>query len=291
MIRVHFWGTRGSITTPGQATRRYGGNTSCIQLVGFQSSQPGAVIQSGNPHLILDGGSGLVSLQDVLMKGAYGRRRRELHLLLTHYHWDHLIGLPFFRPMFVKGNRIVFYGASIQDLQSAIERLFISVYSPVRGVQNVIADIEYREVKPDGMEVSGFQVRAAEAHHPGTTLAFSVQYGPHKVVYSPDHGVGNPEIDAKLVELARSANLWIMDAFFNSRKQPQHEDWGHSSHLEAVKLAMEAGVETAVLAHYNSAYDDHTVDQMGFEAVEAAAGSQTKVLMARDGMVVDVGGG
>ncbi len=140
------------------------------------------------------------------------------------------------------------------------------------------------------MEVSGFQVRAVKAHHPGTTLAFRVQYGPHKVVYSPDHGVGNPEIDSKLVELARSANLWIMDAFFNSRKRSQHEEWGHSNHLEAVKLALEAGVETVVLSHYNAAYNDQTVDQMGFEATEAAAGSQTQVLMARDGMVMDVGG-
>ena len=97
MIRVQFWGTRGSITTPGQATWHYGGHTPCVELIGFQSNEPGAVIHPENPHIILDGGSGLANLQTSLMTGACGQGQGELHFLISHYHWDHVIGLPFFR--------------------------------------------------------------------------------------------------------------------------------------------------------------------------------------------------
>jgi phosphoribosyl 1,2-cyclic phosphodiesterase len=289
MIRVRFWGTRGSIVSPGRATRRYGGNTPCVQVVGFQNGEPGAAMRPDNPHVILDGGTGLASLQTTLMGGAWGRGRGELHLLLSHYHWDHIIGIPFFGPLFVKGNRVVFYGASIKDLRSSIERLFTSVYSPLKGIQNVSADLEYRRMEPGGMELAGFQLRAAETRHPGTTLAFHIQYGPHVVIYSTDHEAGDLEADSRLVDLARGAHLWILDAPFTQEQRQRREGWGHSSHLEAIKLALEAGVETAVLFHHNSEHDDSTLDRMGLEAAKVAASTRTKVLMARDGMVVEVG--
>lgn len=290
MIRVRFWGTRGGIVSPGRATQRYGGNTPCVQVVGFQGGKPGAAMRPGNPHIILDGGTGLASLQMTLMRGPWGQGRGELHLLLSHYHWDHIIGLPFFAPMFVKGNRVVFYGASIKDLRSSIKRLFTSVYSPVKGTQNLSADLEYRRVEPSGMEVAGFQVRAAENRHPSGALTFRIQYGPHVVVYSTDHGAGELEVDSRLVDLARGAHLWILDAPFTQEQRERREGWGHSSHLEAVKLALQAGVETAVLFHHNSEHDDGTLDRMGLEAAKVAAGTRTKVLVARDGMVMDIGG-
>ncbi len=290
MIRVRFWGTRGGIVSPGRATQRYGGNTPCVQVVGFQSGEPGAAMRPGNPHVILDGGTGLASLQTTLMGGAWGQDLGELHFLLSHYHWDHIIGIPFFAPMFVKGNRVVFYGASIKDLRSSIERLFTSVYSPFKGTQNLAADLEYRRVEPGGMEVAGFQVRAAENRHPGGSLTFCIQYGPHMVVYSTDHEAGDPEVDSRLVELSRGAHLWILAARFSSEERQHREGWGHSSHLEAVKLALEAEVETAILFHHGPDYNDSTLDRMGLEAAEVAAGTRTEVLMARDGMVVEVGG-
>jgi ribonuclease BN (tRNA processing enzyme) len=246
-------------------------------------------MHADNPQLILDGGTGLASLQTNLMRGPWGRGQGKLHILLSHYHWDHLIGLPFFKPMFVKGNHVIFYGASLGDLQASIGRLFTSVYSPLKGAQNLAADLEYRQVNLAGMEVAGFQVRAVEARHPTTTLAFRIQYGPHVVVYTTDHVAGDPDVDARLVELARGANLWILDAQFNSELLPRFGGWWHSSHLEAVGLALEAEVEMAALFHHDPAHDDDTLDQMGLEAAEAAAGTQTEMLMARDGMVVDVG--
>jgi ribonuclease Z len=291
MIRVQFWGTRGSITSPGPATWHYGGNTSCVELVGFQSNEPGAAMHPDNPHLILDGGSGLTALQTPLMKGAYGRGQGELHVLISHYHWDHVIGLPFFAPMFVPGNRINFYGASIKNLRTTIERLFTSNYSPLKSAQNLAADLAYHQVIPDAeIDIAGFQVQAAENRHPGQSFTYRVQFGPYVVVYSTDHEAGDRAVDSKLVSLARGANLWILDAQFTTLEWRHREGWGHSRPLEAVKLALEAGVEMAVLFHHDPDHDDEILDQMGLEADEVAAGSMTKVFMARDGMVVEVGG-
>ncbi len=290
MIRVRLWGTRGAISTPGPATQRYGGNTACVQVVGFQDDGPGRAARPDNPQLILDGGTGLAFLQTTLMRGPWGRGEGELHILLSHYHWDHLMGIPFFRPMFVRGNRIFFYGSSVQALRSSIERLFTSIYSPLESAQNVAADLEYHQIEPDGMEVAGFSVRTAETRHHATTLAFRIQYESHVVVYTTDHGAGDAEADAQLVALARGANLWILDAQFTAEQERDLQGWWHSSHLGAVKLAMEAGVEKVVLFHHDPAHNDGVLDRMGLEAAEMAAGTGTATLMARDGMLLDVGG-
>ena len=290
MIRVRFWGTRGAIASPGWATRRYGGNTSCVQVLGFHNDEPGAAMRSENSQLILDGGTGLAFLQTTLMSGPLGQGQGELHFLLSHYHWDHLIGIPFFQPMFVRGNRIVFHGSSIEEVRSSIERLFTSVYSPLESTQNVAADLEYRPVDLNGMQVAGFQVQAVETRHTALTLAFRIQYGRNVVVYTADHGIGDQEVDSRLVEFARGANLWILDAQFASDRMLEVNGWWHSSHLEAVQLALEAQVELAVLFHHDPAHDDATLDQMGLEAADMAAGIGTEVLLARDGLVIDVGG-
>jgi ribonuclease Z len=288
MMRVKFWGTRGSITTPGPDTWHYGGNTACVQLIGFDHDEPGAAISPGNPQLILDGGSGLALLQPTLMNGPWGRGQGELHILLSHYHWDHLIGLPFFAPMFIRGNRVIFYGASINDLRLSIETLFTSAYSPHKGVQNLAADLQYRQIAPQGMEVAGFQVQATETQHQSKTVAFRIQYDAHVVVYTTDHEVGNDAVDAKLVDLARKANVWILDAHFTAEDRQRQQRWGHSSHLEAVQLALRANVETAVLFHHNPEYDDKTLRRMEREARAAAAGSKTTVLAGKDGMVIEI---
>lgn len=290
MIRVTFWGTRGSIASPGSPTQRYGGNTSCVQVTGFQSGEPGAAMRPGNSQIILDGGTGLVSLGTALMAGPGGREQRELHLLLSHYHWDHLIGIPFFGPMRDKGRRVVFYGSSVRDVRSSIQRLFASAYNPLQSPENVAADLAYRRVERGGMQVAGFQVRAAENLHPGGSLSFRLQYGRQGVVYTTDHTAGDPGVDGRLLDLARGAQLWIVDAMFTPEELERYSDWGHNSHINAVQLALDAGVETVVLFHHDPGKGDRALDRVGKEAAETAAGTRTQVLMARDGMVVEVGG-
>lgn len=287
MIRLRLWGTRGGIVSPGPRTLRYSGNTACVEVVGYDSKEPGAAARLDNPRLILDGGTGLAGLQEVLMVGSWGEGQGDLTFLLSHYHWDHLIGLAMpFKPIIIRGNRLVFYGASVQEVRASIERVFASVYSPIK--QSLLAQLTYRELDLSGTDVAGFHVCAAENSHPGGSLSFRVEYGTQAIVYSTDHEIGETAMDTRLVELARGASVWIMDAQYTAEERPQHEDWGHSSHLEAVQLALRAGVRMAVLFHHDPAHDDDLLDRMGQEAAEAAAGSGMEVLMARDGMVVDV---
>lgn len=291
MIRVSFWGTRGSIVSPGPSTRRYGGNTACVQLVGYREQVPGAAIHARNPLIVLDGGTGLADLQPVLLRGAWGKGKGELHVLLSHYHWDHLIGLPFFAPMFFKGNRVVFYGADDGDLQASIERLFTSVYSPIKGTANLSADITYRRIEQGNTkkEIAGFDVTTAQTCHPTKTLAFRVEDGDSSVVYATDHEAGDEEADRRVVELARGADLLIIDAQYTDEQHRENPGYGHSSHLEAVDLAIAAGAKRVALFHHNPVHDDDTLDRMCGEARERAAGSPVSVLMARDGMVIDLG--
>jgi phosphoribosyl 1,2-cyclic phosphodiesterase len=290
VIRVHLWGTRGSLTVPGRGTLYYGGNTPCVQVIGFEGDEPGAAAGLDNPQLVLDGGTGLVCLEKTLLSGPLGQGEGELHILLSHFHWDHIIGIPFFTPIFLSGNRIVFYGASTEDLQSSIGRLFTSVYSPLKGVQNVAARLAYREIEPSGMEIAGFRVRTAENWHLGGCLTFRIDYGPHSVVYTTDHEAGDARVDAGLVGLAQGADLWILDAQYSSAERWYREGWGHSSHLEVTRLALAARVGTALLFHHNPDYDDTILDRMAEEAAELAEESRTEVLMARDGMVVELTG-
>jgi len=286
MLRVQLWGTRGSITTPGEATSRYGGNTSCVELTYSEHVEPGSAIERDSSHLILDAGSALDDQQAVQMKGPCAQGQGEVHFFLSHYHWDHLMGLPFYTPMFIAGNRIHFYGSSVDDLQSAINRLFTSCYSPSE--DSLQAEFEYHAVEPEGMDVADFHVIATQVCHSSIAFSFRVQCGPTSVVYTPDHEVGDAETDAALIDSARDADVWILNANFTEEEKKSRSGWGHSSHIEATQLALKAGVKTAVLTHHNPDHDDAMLDQMGEEAKELAAGSQTMVRMARDKMVIDI---
>jgi phosphoribosyl 1,2-cyclic phosphodiesterase len=258
-------------------------------VIGFSSDDPGAAAHPGNPCLILDGGTGLIALQRTLMEGSCGQGVGELPVVLSHYHWDHLIGIPFFDPIFIQGNRLTFYSASVEALRTSIERLFTSVSSPLKTVQNLAADVAYCQLDPNGTLVSDFEVLVVPNLHPGGSHSYRLQYGAHAIVYTTDHEAGDPQVDRRLIELARGAQLWILDAFFTAQERPDHNGWGHSSYLEAVEFALAAGVETAVLFHHHPRHADAVLDRMGLEASELAAGTSTQVLMARDGMVVDVG--
>jgi phosphoribosyl 1,2-cyclic phosphodiesterase len=276
--------------TPGRATRRYGGNTSCAEVVGFGARRPGAASSPSNPRLVLDAGSGLAFLQPVLMREAFRRGGGRLPLLLSHCHWDHLQGLAMpFRPLLVPGNRIELYGASVDAMRSGVERLFTSVYSPLKGIQNIAADLAYHQLDDAEVEIAGFAVRTVRNRHPGGSLSFRIGYGSHAVVYSTDHEAGDAQVDARLVELARGADLWILDAEYTPQEWQDRQGWGHSSPHEATKLALRASVPVAVLSHHSAEHDDAMLDQLRDEAMQIAGDRGTEVLMGRDGMVVDIG--
>ena len=284
MIRVRFWGTRGSIVTPGVDTQRYGGNTPCVEVIGYEGTEPGAAACPDNHRLILDAGMGLALFQDELLSGPWAKGQGDLFFLLSHLHWDHIQGLPFFTPAFMRGNRLTFYAQSASDVQESIERLFASVYSPI--AEHLLAQMIYRSLDPAGMDVEGFRVQSAPNHHPGGALSFRLDYGEQSIVYTADHECRDPEIDGALVDLARGADLWILGALFTEEEKVTHCDWGHSSHIEAVEMAVRAGVRTAVLFHHSPDHNDDYLDQMGQEAATLGARDGVEVLVARDGLAI-----
>ncbi len=288
MIRVHIWGSRGSVASPGAATAKYGGNTACVQVIGYDDPSPGAAARRDTPQVILDAGTGLALLKSVLMSGPLGRGEGQAHLCLSHFHWDHLIGLPFFSPIFLKGNRLHFYGQNEEKVRKSIERLFTSVYSPIKGTENLAASLEYHDLPTKPTDIGGFAVSSAPTTHPGGGLAMRIQYGNRTVVYATDHEIGNTDIDEGLVDLAKGADLWILDAQFDHDEITAKKRWGHSSHIQAVQLALQARVRKVLLFHHDPDHDDRTLDRMGLEAQSEAQGSGTEVIIARDGMILNL---
>lgn len=289
MIRIETWGTCGSITSPGRERKRHGGNTSCVRLVGYQDDSPGAYIKDESASVILDGGTGLLALQDVLMAGAAGRGKAHLHVVLSHYHWDHIIGLPLFAPLFVPGNQVSLYGSSESDLRGCVETLFTSAYSPLKGAHNLAAKTSYVSIEPSGTKVGEFNVQAAECNHPGSARGYRLEYDGNVVVYCPDHEYGEQKMDDGLRELAANADILLQDSTYHMGDIPYRKGWGHSSHLSAVDLALQAEVKTLVLFHHGPDYSDDLLDQMLKEAIAHADGTGLDIVSARDGMVLTVG--
>jgi len=273
-MRVIFWGTRGSITTPGPDKLRYGANTACVSL------------QSGDHRLILDAGLGIVLLADRIMAWRRPKESLELSLFLSHMHWDHVIGLPFFTPVFFQNVSLDIWGRSVEEVKSATERLFTSTYSPINGIQNLGATLTYHAMNAGPVTVGPFQVRSAPASHPSGSLAYRVEAEGKAVVYASDHEAGDPDLDRGLVELARGADVLVHDAQWTLDEEAPYRGYGHSTWSQALECATQAGVRTLVLFHHHHRHDDDALDEIGRDAA-AAAPPGLEVIVARDGLLLE----
>ncbi len=285
-IRVCFLGARGSTTQTSASSRKYGGRTPCVMLaIGTCADD-----SSHGTHLILDAGSGLAALPEHLGEDEGAREDGEYHILLSHFHHDHLEGLRSFAPLFTKGTKVTFYGDPVDVLQSAVEGVFSAPYFPMHGLESLPARVVFLTAPLRARSIAGVKVKAFRNRHPGGCITYRIQHGPCVVVYSTDHEIGDSTVDASLVALARNADLWILDGQFTPDERAQRQGWGHSSHLEAVELALQAGVKTLVVFHHDPNRDDDSLDRMERESARSAAAAGTRVVMARDNMVLNVPG-
>jgi len=273
-MRIMFWGTRGAITTPGPTKLAYGANTSCV------------TIADGDRMLILDAGIGIIPLSERLMATKKPQDRLHLHLLLSHLHWDHVIGLPFFIPVFLPSTTLEIHGRCAEEIESATERLFTSTYSPIKGTKNLGATLVYRGVEPETSDIGGFAVTHSTLRHPSDSLAYRISSGGQSVVYATDHETGDEERDKALIELARGADVLIHDAQWTVPEQLRFQGFGHSSWKQAVDNGVAAGVKTLVLFHHHPHHNDIILDDIADQAV-AHAGDAIEVLVARDGMLIE----
>jgi phosphoribosyl 1,2-cyclic phosphodiesterase len=270
-MNVRFWGVRGSIPTPEPDRLRYGGNTTCLEI--------------GTPDpleaVIIDCGSGIRALGDQLMS----RSVRRIHIMLTHFHWDHLQGLPSFAPLFQSGAEITIYShRSTLEACLLLAAQMADPYFPVT-FSELDSRIEFRQVEC-GKE---FAIGALKAepfllNHPQGAVGYRLESEGHVVVHAADHESGVGEIDAGLVRAARGANLLVMDAQYTPEEYPFKIGWGHSSYAHATDAAQAAGVKQLLLFHHDPAHDDAFLDQMQADAQRLFGPTG----MAREGTAFEV---
>jgi phosphoribosyl 1,2-cyclic phosphodiesterase len=276
-MHIRFWGTRGSIPTPGPNTVRYGGNTSCVEVRDATGSL-----------LVLDAGTGLREFGVSLMN-SNGSRPFSLDLLLSHLHWDHIQGIPFFRPAYDPNSTLRIRGP--KQSRPMKELLGLGMDDPFFPVDldDLPALIEIGEMKHGSDELIGkFRVRAAHLYHPAPALAYRVEADGRSLVYATDtedpfSGKANPVVD-----LAKDADTLIHDAqFLKSDFKPT---WGHSTIDSAIDVAARAKVKRLVLYHHDPDRSDDALDHIGREAQRAGRerAPGLDVIVAREGLELEV---
>jgi len=272
-FEVTFWGVRGSVPAPGAKTRKYGGNTPCVE------------VQAGGRRIILDAGSGLRSLGERL-RDAGGPV--EADFFFSHYHYDHLQGLPFFAPLAERGNRFVFHGPRREgrSVQDVLEGQMVPPYFPVTLDELVRAEIEFRSIEPGGeFGIGPVRVTTTELDHPGGNLGYRREYGGRTLVYATD--VEHTDRPAEsLVDLARGADLLLHDAMYVESEYEQRRGWGHSTWSAALATAEAAKVKTLVLFHHDPERDDRALESV----VRKVQKRFPSTIAAREGLTIRIVG-
>ncbi|MBA2664605.1 MAG: MBL fold metallo-hydrolase [Bradymonadaceae bacterium] len=251
MLKVTLWGTRGSVPVSGAQFLRHGGATTCVEIEIFDG------LAQTPKRVIIDCGTGLAELGK-----HHGFGCREALFLQTHMHWDHIQGFPFFTPLFNPAARFDFRAVS-RDGLSFREVLNAQMKKPTFpvGLDIVPARLSFEELAPEGVSSSGeLTVRWTELCHPSGSTGFRLDYRGASVVFTGDVEVRHGCWDA-LVELARGADVLIMDAQYFPEEYASREGFGHSTVLDAVEVAREAGVGRLVLTHHDPSHDDARLDQ------------------------------
>lgn len=253
-LRITCWGTRGSIASPGPATARYGGNTSCVE------------IDLGSRSLVFDAGTGIRLLGRKLLERS---RRVEVDVFLTHFHWDHIQGFPFFAPLYEKKAYLRIFGPrqSNADIQTLFAGQMGPVYFPVPFTA-IAARVEFAHFNEgrwsDG---NGVVVQALRVRHPSFTVGYRVEVPGHTICYIPDnelvgakYATDGPGWRGRLLTFIRGADVLFHDAMFRDGEYADRVGWGHSTYRQALELAEEGGIRSLYFFHHAPERSD---DELG----------------------------
>lgn len=274
-LQVIFWGVRGSLPVPGSETIRFGGNTPCVQ------------VQIGDRLIILDAGTGIFKLGQQLVQNPNPVAG---HIFITHTHWDHIQGFPFFGPAFKPGNHFTLYGPIKTDnnFSDLMKGQMEYQHFPV-SLDSMASIIEFRELE-SGSDLDlddGIRLRTIHNNHPNGGLSYRIDYENHSCCYITDTEHYS-EMDTSLADFIAEADLVIYDAMFTDREYngyegfPHKRGWGHSTWQEGIKLMEASGAKKLVLFHHANFHTDRDM-----EAIERDARQRyPDCVVAREGMVI-----
>lgn len=282
-MEIRFWGVRGSIASPGPKTTYFGGNTSCLE------------IHTGDKSLILDAGTGIRLLGNTLSQPE-GAKALTLHLLLSHFHTDHICGLPFFHPLYEKNTTLHIYGPRENHRQpgAVLNAFFAEEFFPVP-ISRMPARLQFHALANDRVKIGPFQITTFVVNHPGTALGYRIESAGKKLVYLSDHEpmekychlkhTTRLHYEQSLLQALQGADLLIHDAHFTDSRYPRFRGWGHSPWSYPVALAAAAGIKKLVLFHYAPEYDDSQLKRSFAQLKQQMRRekSPVQVLMAREG--------
>jgi phosphoribosyl 1,2-cyclic phosphodiesterase len=299
LARIKFWGVRGSIPIPGRSTVRYGGNTSCVE------------VRADGEIIVLDAGSG-IRLLGLALDKEFGSRSMKLTLLITHTHWDHIQGLPFFSPVYNQKNliRVLGYEGARAGLATILASQMETPFFPVslRELPGHLAIEELREME---FQIGKVQVRSKFANHPGICVGYRLFTSSGSIAFFPDNepyeqlklqlasrdGISEHEARdfaaaerAKMVDFLQDCNVAILDSQYADDEYAKHIGWGHSSLSSVVALALDADVHKLLLFHHDPSHDDQVLDKMAecARALVRKSGKSLEVGPAREGAEISI---
>ena len=251
-MEVKFWGTRGSIPAPGPLTLEFGGNTTCVEI-----------IPNTGRRLVIDAGTGMRVMGEHLRQTG---KPVSLHLFLTHNHWDHLLGLPFFAPIYEEDTEVIVDGwpQAFQALTRVFDDHMGNGFFPV-AFDQLKARIDFlNRVARGPLNLEGVIIDSIPLNHPQGGLGYRIRDGENSLVFITDNelGAGSSRRFREFVQFAKECSLLIHDAQYLPEEMAEHKGWGHSTYQEAVTLALEAKVKRLLLTHHDPRRSDEQVQQI-----------------------------
>ena len=270
---IKFWGVRGSTPTPQPENLRYGGNTSCVEV-------------RLNGHLyIFDCGTGFRQLGKQLAK-EFENRPLSANIFLSHFHWDHIQGIPFFLPLYNNRDNYFFFHSSSRSrkLQNALEEQMSDPYFPV-DMGQMAAHRNFYDLAEDKIAFDDCTVETKWLNHPQGCLGFRLQAGNKSVVYATDNEPGDPEFDKNVRALAEGADVLIYDSQYLPEEYANgKKGWGHSHWREAINVVMQSGAKELVLFHHDPDHSDACIDSV----VSEARNHYARLRAASEGMEIQL---
>ena len=270
---VRFWGVRGSTPTPQAENLRYGGNTSCVEV-------------RVNGHIyVFDCGTGFRNLGKHLQR-EFDSRPISAHVFISHFHWDHIQGIPFFTPLYENRESYFHFHSSNRSrgLQHALEDQMSDPYFPV-DMTEMAARRHFYDIEEDRITFDNCVIESKWLNHPQGCLGFRLQANNKVLVYATDNEPGSPQFDKNVRKLAEGADVLIYDAqYLPEEYAAKRRGWGHSHWREAVNVVMESGAKELVLFHHDPDHDDGCIDSI----VQVARNHYPRVRAAAEGREIEL---